>query len=84
MFRSYDHLQTNIFATRRNYSADNLNKTVNNYYVMLSHANFRRIYSRMKMVVRPKQVADNLNKIVNNSYVMLSHVNFRRMYDRNK
>jgi hypothetical protein len=28
--------------------------------------NFRCIYFRVKMVVRPKHVADNLNKIVNN------------------
>jgi hypothetical protein len=30
-----------------------------------SHVNFRCIYFRLKIVVRPKYVADNLNKIVN-------------------
>jgi hypothetical protein len=30
------------------------------------YVNFRCIYFRMKMVIRPKHVADSLNKIANN------------------
>jgi hypothetical protein len=49
MFRSYDHLQAEIYTSEIN----------------MTYVNFRCIYFHLKMVVRAKYVADNLNKIIN-------------------
>jgi hypothetical protein len=78
MFRSYDHLQAEIYKSGNCISIvvyyfiqiipymfpsyDHLRAEIN----MASNVTFRCIYFRLKMVVRPKQVADNLNNIVNN------------------
>jgi hypothetical protein len=53
MFRSYDHLQAEIYILQIN-----INININ--------INFHCIYLHLKIAVRPKHVADNLKKTVNN------------------
>jgi hypothetical protein len=56
-FRSYDHLQAEIYTC-----TSNINTTENRS--VFSRIDFLCIYFHRKMVVRPKHVAAKFNKIV--------------------
>jgi superoxide dismutase len=82
MFRSYDHLQVEIYTTEINMTghpwtwSNTSNRMQTPKFKIINtsqanragHVNLRCINSPMKMVVRSKHVADNLNKIVNNCW----------------